>query len=279
MENKGKSWSEEDLLILKENYSSRGAKYCSSLLKRTVESVTAKARKIDIKSNRLKYIYSKENLEVIVNKSHNLREAIELMGLRAAGGNYKTINKHIKSYGIDIEHFKIYEKQRLEKWSVENKLKVIPLENYLIENSTYSRTHLKKRLYKEGIKERNCELCGQGEMWNGNKMSLILDHINGIHNDNRLENLRIVCPNCNATLETHAGKNINHKKEIKKDKSKVDKIDGRSIRDKRLDRRKVERPSLDILLNEINEMGYSATGRKYGVSDNAIRKWIKTYKQ
>lgn len=50
-------------------------------------------------------------------------------------------------------------------------------------------------------------MCGQGEEWNGKKMSLILDHINGVHNDNRLENLRIVCPNCNATLDTHCGKN------------------------------------------------------------------------
>ena len=57
--------------------------------------------------------------------------------------------------------------------------------------------------YKEGIKKRKCELCGQGEEWNGKHMSLILDHINGNPNDNRLENLQIVCPNCNATLPTH----------------------------------------------------------------------------
>ena len=69
--------------------------------------------------------------------------------------------------------------------------------------------YLKKRLYIEGLKKRECELCGQGEEWKGKKMSLILDHINGVHDDNRLINLRIVCPNCNATLETHAGKNKN----------------------------------------------------------------------
>jgi len=58
-------------------------------------------------------------------------------------------------------------------------------------------------LYQEKLKNKVCELCGQDENWNGKKMSLILDHINGINNDNRLENLRIVCPNCNATLDTH----------------------------------------------------------------------------
>lgn len=79
----------------------------------------------------------------------------------------------------------------------------------LVENSTTSRGAIKRNLYKEGLKERKCELCGQGEEWNGKKMSLILDHINGINNDNRLENLRIVCPNCNATLDTHCKKRLN----------------------------------------------------------------------
>ena len=73
----------------------------------------------------------------------------------------------------------------------------------MIENSTFGTTHLKERLYNEGIKERKCELCGQGEYWQGKKMSLILDHINGVHNDHRLDNLRVLCPNCNATLDTH----------------------------------------------------------------------------
>lgn len=60
-----------------------------------------------------------------------------------------------------------------------------------------------RKIYEAGLKQRKCELCGQGEDWNGMKISLILDHINGINNDHRIENLRIVCPNCNATLDTH----------------------------------------------------------------------------
>ena len=100
-------------------------------------------------------------------------------------------------------------------------------------------------------------------------MSLILDHINGINNDNRLENLRIVCPNCNATLPTHCGRNkrvLNAQTKLKK------RIE--SFKNKR----KVKnRPDFETLKMEINNMGYLSTGRKYGVSDNAVRKWVKYY--
>ena len=81
-----------------------------------------------------------------------------------------------------------------------------PLEQILVDGSTYNRGKLKQRLYDEGLKQRRCEMCGQGEEWRGQPMSLILDHINGYPTDNRLENLRIVCPNCAATLETHCGR-------------------------------------------------------------------------
>lgn len=76
----------------------------------------------------------------------------------------------------------------------------------MVEHSSYSRHKLKRRLYDEGLKDRRCEQCGQGEVWRGRPMSLILDHINGVADDNRLANLQIVCPDCAATLETHCGR-------------------------------------------------------------------------
>ena len=134
--------------------------------------------------------------------------------MTVTGNSRKTIKKYIKLHNIDISHFETDKERYLRINKNLGVIKRIPLNELLVKNSTYSTTHLKNRLYRENVKERICEKCEQGEIWNGEKMSLILDHINGISNDHRIENLRIVCPNCNATLPTHCGK-LTHKKRIK----------------------------------------------------------------
>jgi hypothetical protein len=154
---------------------------------------------------RINPIYSKENLAPIVNSSLTISEVLEKLNLRKAGGNFSVIKKYIKKYELNISHFDVHNK-KIHGLVLRNTRK-ISLSLILVENSTYGRTSLKRRLYDEGLKSRNCEKCGQGEEWQGKKMSLILDHKNGIYNDNRIENLQIVCPNCNATLDTHCGKN------------------------------------------------------------------------
>jgi hypothetical protein len=217
----------------------------------------------------MKANWSKENLTKIIMESKTQKEVILKLRIRNAGSNYKTLRKYIELYNISTDHFiNCYD-------TMVNLNSKIPIENILVKNSTYSRTHLKKRLYDENILERVCCLCGQGEEWNGMKISLILDHINGVYNDNRIENLRIVCPNCNAGLDTFAGRNTNTKKNICSCGNKKFRKSEKCNSCAGEERRKVERPSVDQLLKEVEEVGYSATGRKYGVSDNAIRKWIK----
>lgn len=232
-------------------------------------------------------MWTEQIVKIIVKKSFSKKEVLEKMNLKPFNGNYDTLNNYIKKYKIDISHF-----NRGKKKNNLISKKKISLKDILVKNSTYTnRTRLKERLYNNGLKERKCELCGQEEIWQEKKMSLILDHINGINNDHRIKNLRIVCPNCNATLPTHCGKNVNDKR-IKKEKIiKYNKIYycecGEIIRKNSLkclnchnkNRRKIERPLYEQLISEINELGYCGTGRKYGVSDNSIRKWKKKYEK
>lgn len=75
------------------------------------------------------------------------------------------------------------------------------------ENSKYPRHSLKARILNDNLIVYVCGICGLGPIWNGKPMPLILDHINGINNDNRLENLRFVCSNCDSQLDTYKSKN------------------------------------------------------------------------
>ena len=87
-----------------------------------------------------------------------------------------------------------------------------PDEEVFVENSDYARHNLKARIIKQNLIDYHCACCGIGPEWQGKPMPLILDHINGVHNDNRIENLRFVCSNCDSQLDTYKARNILKKK-------------------------------------------------------------------
>lgn len=83
-----------------------------------------------------------------------------------------------------------------------------PIEDILVENSTYSKTHnIRLRLISEGYKKHQCEICNR-KSWQGKPIPLELHHINGITNDHRIENLQIICPNCHAQTDNFKIKNM-----------------------------------------------------------------------
>ena len=156
----------------------------------------------------------------------------------------------------------------------------IPLKDILVENSTYQSSKLKKRLIEEGIKKEHCEICGQGNTWNDKLLVLQLDHINGIHTDNRLENLRIVCPNCHTQTDTFCTRKLkqhNYCKDCGKEISpKSTWCPECALKHNRVHKvSPSDKPSKEELLQLIKEKPFTEIGRLYGVTDNAIRKWCK----
>ena len=229
--------------------------------------------------------WTKENVLAATEGASSISEALARLGLGHTGGNGRTLKRYIDLWSIPTS-FVPYEGRLLVEAS--------PLEEILVENSTYKSSYLKKGLIDAGLKKNICEICGQDDNWHGKKLIMILDHINGKHNvggrvsDNRIENLRIICPNCNSTLVTHCSKNRSQEKRScsicgELITSTLRKFCSRkcymSSRIGEVRKRKTERPPYEILKKEVEEFGYATVGRKYKVTDNAVRFWIRRYEK
>ena len=83
-----------------------------------------------------------------------------------------------------------------------------PLKKLLVAGSASGRGNIKARLIKEGMLKERCKICAQRPVWRGKRLVLILDHKNGVKNDYRLSNLRLLCQNCNSQTDTFSGRNV-----------------------------------------------------------------------
>ena len=148
--------------------------------------------------------WDEEKLRDAAANSYSIRSVIKSLGLVPAGGNYVQVKYYLNFYKIDTRHFKG------EGWSKGLRGIGKPRESLveiLVQNNSFQSFKLKKRLFKAGLKEEKCELCGWNQKSPDGRLPLELDHINGNHQDNRLENLRILSPNCHSLQSTHRGRN------------------------------------------------------------------------
>lgn len=159
----------------------------------------------------MKKEYTKEFLEEACRNSTSYRQVLVLSGrCPDGGGNVKLLKRKIEEFNIDVSHFshqgwnKGLTKETCP--SLKGKEKYT-LEEVFTEDSPVTQKTLREYVERHQVIEYKCSFCGNTGVWLDTKISLELDHINGINNDNRIENLRYLCPNCHATTDTYCGKN------------------------------------------------------------------------
>jgi hypothetical protein len=195
--------------------------------------------------------YSDEDVARAVANSKRWSDVYSYLNIRRSGGNFKTIQKIVNQLNLDTSHF-IFIKNP----------KVNP-KNILIENSPVSPNTLKKYLIKHNLIPYEC-VCGLSNEWENLPLVLQIEHTNGIHNDNRLENLKWLCPNCHSQTPTFRGRN--NKKENKDISLTLKSKD-------RPEKRRVNYDEVEKLF--AIEQNYTNVGKTFGISGNMVKKILK----
>jgi Zn finger protein HypA/HybF involved in hydrogenase expression len=227
----------------------------------------------------MKSKYTDEQLIEAIATSISYRGALIKLGIQPEGGNYRQIQKRILRVGCDISHFL----GQRHGTSVQPKKMLIC--EMLTENSFASSQDIKRRLLSEKIFEYRCSCCHLTE-WLSKPISLHLDHINGVNTDCRLENLRLLCPNCHSQTETYCRGTRRKAQHQCLDCNRL--IEVRFVRcntcaaTARLSNLhaplpKIDWPSIEKLQQDLQSNSFVAVAAQLGVSDNAVRDHLRKH--
>lgn len=219
------------------------------------------------------YSYTPQELQELLDNSNGYADILRKIGLNPNGSNPTTLKKVIKEYNLDTT---LLNENRKNYSKTENVHKKISFKTEDILNNkypNYKSSRLLNRLIKEGYKEEKCECCGITE-WLGKAIILQLHHKDGNHNNNSLDNLEILCPNCHSQTDTYGGKSSKKSKKCKKEVKDLLDQNPKEHKKKPLKQLPVSR---DELKDKIRNIPFIQIGKEYGVSDNAVRKWCDRY--
>ena len=147
--------------------------------------------------------YTDEEFTNIWNTGTSMKDFALKLGYSSYSGDAaQNIRKRVDYLKLSDSHF--LQKRRIKRTP----------ENIFILNSTADQKVLRNWYFKGKYTPYKCSICGQEPFWNGKELTLTLDHINGNRHDDRLENLRWICPNCDRQLDTFGAKNTYYKKNV-----------------------------------------------------------------
>ena len=228
---------------------------------------------------------SKNDLVNIVSLSKTYTQVLKHFGFPNKGSNIRTLKQRLQTDQIKTTHFDPHAARAafLQQRGMKER---IPWEQVLVKDSKHTlKDRRKARLIKEGLliekfAFENCE--SPLPLWKGEPLTLILDHINGIRNDHRPENLRLICPNCNSQLDTHCGKNRKRTKKIYRCQKCQTPIKTKEATHCKscggVARFGIKWPSVDNLIAMVESLSMTKVAAKLGCSDRAVKKHIIKYR-
>ncbi|MFK4149487.1 HNH endonuclease signature motif containing protein [Streptomyces sp. NPDC004065] len=151
--------------------------------------------------------WTREVLERAVAASTNMCEVLRHLGLDVVGGHHTHISRRIRAYGIDTSHFQV-PTRRGKPWRPRTPEGLLVAQE-AGQTRRIQSDRLRWAMRELGVEER-CALCGSAPVWRGRPLPLEVDHIDGNYRDNRIENLRFLCPNCHSTTDTFRGRGKKH---------------------------------------------------------------------